>query len=90
MRRKYSNDEVLARAKQGMALNLKELAIATGYGYSKVREWHDHGLPLIDGRITLADARAWLKSYHKTKRRECRASESDHEHHPLLAADKCG
>jgi hypothetical protein len=57
MRRKYSKDEVLLRARQGMALNMKELAIATGYGYSKVRAWRDNGLPLIDGRITLADAR---------------------------------
>jgi len=88
MRRKYSDEEVLARAKQGMALNMWELHIATGRGYSTIREWHENGMPLLDGRITLKEALAWRKEYEKTKPVESSASVSGCEHHPLLAAGK--
>ena len=88
MRRKYSDDEVRARAKQGMALNLQELATATGYGYSTIRAWHENGMPLLDGRITMKEALAWRKQYERTKQLESQSRIPTVLHHPLLAADR--
>ena len=90
VRRKYSDEDVKTRAKQGLALNLRQLATASGYCYSIVRQWKKDGLPLKYGKITLADAYAWLKRFAKIKPRESRASVSGHEHHRLLVAGKCG
>jgi hypothetical protein len=90
MRRKYSDDEVRARAKQGMALNLQELAIATGYGYSTVRTWHDNGMPLLDGRITMKEALVWRKQYERTKPLGSLSRIPTASHHPLLASGKSG
>jgi hypothetical protein len=90
MRVKLSKREIASRAKQGLALNLAQLAVATGYCYSIVRQWKKDGLPLKYGKITLADAYAWLKKFAKIKLKESPALASDCEHHPLLAAGKCG
>ena len=88
MRRKIDNDEVLARARDGLALNLKELAVATGYGYSTVRVWHSNGMPLLDGKITRSEALAWRRKYEKSKPVESQSDHSTVLHHPLLAADR--
>lgn len=90
MRRKYSDDEVLARAKQGMALNMWELHIATGRGYSTIREWHENGMPLLDGRITLKEALAWRREYEKSKQLESQSLIPTVLHHPLLTSGKSG
>jgi hypothetical protein len=90
MRLKFPNDEVIKRAKQGMALNLQELAIATGYGYSTVRTWHDNGMPLLDGRITMKDALVWRKRYERTKPLGSQSQIPTVSHHPLLASGKSG
>jgi hypothetical protein len=90
MRRKFSEDEVIARAKLGMALNLHELAIATGYGYSTIRTWHENGMPLLDGRITLKEALAWRKQYEQTKQLGLQSQIPTVLHHPLLTSGKSG
>ena len=90
MRRKYSDDEVRARAKHGMALNLQELAIATGYGYSTIRGWHENGMPLLDGRITMREALAWRKQYERTRQLGSQSQIPTVSHHPLLASGKSG
>ena len=90
MRVKLSKQEIVRRAKQGLAINLRQLAVATGYCYSIVRQWKKDGLPLKYGKITLADAYAWLKKFAKVKLQESPTSESGCEHHPLLTAGKCG
>jgi hypothetical protein len=90
MRVKLSKREIVSRAKQGLALNLRQLATATGYCYSIVRQWKKDGLPLKYGKITRAAADAWLKKIAKIKPKESPTSESGCEHHPLLAAGKCG
>lgn len=54
-------DEVMWKAKNGLALTLKELAIATGYGYSQWCTWKAQGLPLLAKKITLRKALAWLE-----------------------------
>lgn len=59
---KINRDEVLHVAKTGGWLNLQELAVAMHFDYDVVREWKQQGLPLVYGRIKLADAEAWLKS----------------------------
>src|SRR5713101_3325450 len=40
----------------GMAVNLKELAVVTGYDYATVRHW---GVPLFDRKITKLEFSAW-------------------------------
>ena len=90
MRRKYTDEEVLARAKQGMALNLQELATATGYGYSTIRTWHENGMPLLDGRITMKEALAWRKQYERIKQSESQSRTRTVAHHPLLTSGKSG
>ena len=88
MRRKIDKDEALARAREGLALNLKELAIATGYGYSTVRGWHHNGMPLLDGKITRSEALAWRRKYEKSKPVGSPPENSSVLHHPLLAAGR--
>jgi hypothetical protein len=43
----------------GMALNLLELAVVSGYDYKIVRSWD---LPLIDGKITWPEYLKWRRS----------------------------
>ena len=88
MRRKIDKEEILARAREGLALNLKELAVATGYGYSTVRGWHYNGMPLLDGKITRTEALAWRRKYEKAKPVELPRGNSIVSHHPLLAVDR--
>ncbi len=85
-RRRYSNEEIIRRARQGLALNLRELAIAMGYGYSTVQKWHKHGLPLVDGRISLEEAKVWLVAYGEAQR--ATKPRIDVSHHPLLTNDR--
>lgn len=40
----------------GMAVNLKELAVVTGYDYAMVRRW---GVPLFDRKITKLEFNQW-------------------------------
>src|SRR5439155_7272955 len=40
----------------GMAVNLKELAVLTGYDYATVRRW---GVPLFDRKITKLEFNQW-------------------------------
>jgi hypothetical protein len=42
----------------GMACNLKEVAVVTGYYYAQVRRWD---LPLFDGKITRSEFLAWKR-----------------------------
>src|SRR5438309_655442 len=43
----------------GMAVNLKELAVVTGYDYASVRRW---GVPLFTGKITKSEFESWKRS----------------------------
>ncbi len=56
-------DHVLWKAKQGMALNLSELSIASGYNYEQWKRWKARGLPLIAGKLPLKPAIRWVKRY---------------------------
>jgi hypothetical protein len=42
----------------GMACNLKEVAVVTGYHYAQVRRWD---LPLFEGKITRSEFLAWKR-----------------------------
>jgi len=84
MRKPKDNDAIMASARQGLALNLKELAIATGYGYSTVRVWHKNGTPPLDGKITRREAIAWRKSYEKSRPVELPHKTNAIFRHPLL------
>jgi len=90
MRPKFSKQEIISRAKQGLALNLHELAIATGYGYSTIRAWHENGMPLLDGRITMREALAWRKQFERTKQLGLQSPIPTVSHHPLLTSGKSG
>jgi hypothetical protein len=43
----------------GMAVNLKELAVVTGYDYASVRRWY---VPLFAGKITKSEFESWKRS----------------------------
>ena len=65
MRKRFSKldrEEIIRAANTGGWLDLQELALVTRFDYDKVRQWKHEGLPLIGGRIKLADAEAWLKT----------------------------
>jgi hypothetical protein len=52
----------------GIACNLKEVAVVTGYYYAHVRRW---GLPLFDGKITRSEFITWKrKKMEETKPNE--------------------
>lgn len=42
----------------GMAVNLKQLAVVTGYDYATVRRW---GVPLFAGKITKSEFESWKR-----------------------------
>lgn len=88
MRKTIDKDEILSRAREGLALNLKELAVATGYGYSTVRGWHSNGMPLLDGKITRSEALAWRKKYERSRPLELQSDHSTVLRHPLLAVGR--
>jgi hypothetical protein len=90
MRLKFTDEKIRLRANLGLALNRRELAIATGYGYSTVRAWCEKGMPLIDGRITMRDAMAWRKRHEKAMRLESQSQIPTVLHHPLLTSGKYG
>ena len=56
-------EHLLWKAKQGMALNLSELSIASGYSYSTWKRWHARGLPLVAGRISLSEGMKWARKH---------------------------
>jgi len=80
-RRRYTDEEIIRRARQGLALNIGELAVAMGYGYSTVQKWHKEGMPLYDGRTFLSDAKAWVKRHRKSALSQL----PNVDLHPLLA-----
>jgi len=51
----------------GMAVNLKELAVVTGYDYATVRHW---GVPLFDRKITKLEFSAWKREQGKMEIKE--------------------
>ena len=88
MSRVRLSDEVIREhAGLGMALNMTELSIVTGWGESTIRKWKQEGLPLIDGRITKEDAIAWRRAY-LAKREESPRENYTVSHHPLLSAGR--
>ena len=61
-------DEVMWKAQNGLALSLKELSVASGYGYSQWRSWKMQGLPLIAGKIPLKKAVEWVEQWAQAGR----------------------
>jgi hypothetical protein len=51
----------------GMAVNLKELAVVTGYDYATVRRW---GVPLFDRKITKLEFNEWKHEQGKMEIKE--------------------
>jgi hypothetical protein len=51
----------------GMAVNLKELAVVTGYDYATVRRW---GVPLFDRKITKLEFNQWKYEQGKMEIKE--------------------
>ena len=51
----------------GMAVNLKELAVVTGYDYATVRRW---GVPLFDRKITKLEFNEWKREQGKLEIKE--------------------
>ena len=60
---KKDREEVMWKAKNGLALTLKELSVVSGYGYSQWRSWKAQGLPLIAGKIPLKKAIEWVERW---------------------------
>lgn len=56
--RDVSEEHARDRALRGQALNLKELAIVTGFSYAAVRSWN---LPLLSGKIFYDDFVLWRR-----------------------------
>lgn len=50
--------KTLFKWNNGMALNLKEVAVVTGYDYGRVRRW---GVPLFAGKITKSEFESWKR-----------------------------
>jgi hypothetical protein len=81
----------------GMAVNLKELAVVTGYDYATVRRW---GVPLFDRKITKLEFNKWKHEQGKLEIKEKEqliAPRADQSPGPAtaarqrrLAADKFG
>ena len=71
-------ERVLWKAKNGLALNLKELTLATGYGYTHWRTWKARGLPLIAGKIPLKKALDWLDKHHAAAEGESATPDLSH------------
>jgi hypothetical protein len=90
MKKILSNEEIIAKARQGLCLNLKELAVASGYGYPTVLGWKPDGLPLVCGKITLREALNWVRCRYRLRQEEELTQTHSVLHHPLLAADKSG
>lgn len=53
--------KVLAKIARGEQINLKELAVYCGQGYSVVRAWQDQGLPILGGKLFLDDFVIWRR-----------------------------
>ena len=81
----------------GMAVNLKELAVVTGYDYATVRRW---GVPLFDRKITKLEFNEWKREQGRIgieERKQSIVPRSDASPGPAtvarqrrLAADKFG
>jgi hypothetical protein len=81
----------------GMAVNLKELAVVTGYDYAAVRHW---GVPLFNRKITKLEFNQWKREQRKKEvsdREQPIAPRADLSPGPAtaarqrrLAADKLG
>ncbi len=55
-------EKIFYKAQLGAALNLRELAVALGYSYPIMRKWRRDGMPMMDGKITRAEAWTWRKT----------------------------
>lgn len=75
-------ENVRAKADKGLALNLREVAIVTGYGYRQVRDWN---LPLLSGKITWTEFIAW-----KASRLVLAQGQQTAPHPESIPADKSG
>lgn len=53
--------EIVQKAKGGMALSLKELAVFCGFSYAVVRGWAKEGLPVINGGTFIDDFVIWRR-----------------------------
>ncbi len=62
-RKPLSSAEIHKRAKLGLALNLRELAVALGYSARTLQQWKADGLPLVDGKLPVKEAWAWRKKF---------------------------
>jgi hypothetical protein len=70
----------------GMAVNLKELAVATGYDYATVRRW---GVPLFDRKITKLEFNEWKREQGRIgieERKQSIAPRADASPGPATAA----
>jgi hypothetical protein len=59
---KRTREEILQRANEGLALDLKELAEASGYCYRVVCQMKQDGLPLVFGKIRMTDFWKWANA----------------------------
>jgi hypothetical protein len=50
---------IKAKSDVGLALNLRELSVRTGFGYTQVRRWILVGLPVFHGKVFWGDFVAW-------------------------------
>lgn len=80
----------LFKRDNGVALNLGELAVVSGYDYkSQVRKWpkleHDP-LPLFEGKITWPEFQAWKRRRQRAARKAPQAGESPPPNGPATAA----
>lgn len=62
--RRYNVAAVLFKWNNGMAVNVQELCIATGYAYSKVRKWK---LTLFEDKITRSEFNRWKRAQPVTE-----------------------
>jgi hypothetical protein len=57
-------EQAKAKAAAGMALNISELCLVTGYGRRKIMRDVKDGLPLHNGQIRLTSYWDWVENQH--------------------------
>lgn len=75
---KKEQEELVWKAKNGLALNLRELAVVLGYSYRTLCQWKVDGLPLVDGKLPSSEAWAWRKKHLAAQEQSPRASSVEH------------
>lgn len=63
----HRDEDIIQKAKLGLALNLGELAVSSGYGYDQWKKWKAAGLPMIAGKLPLREASRWARNYELKK-----------------------